>query len=229
MYSKSAKLTLSALGQASKVIVTSNDTTILEGNGDRTQINMRADKIRKDIETITFKPELEFQQQRLARLIGGVAVISVGAATETEMKEKQDRIDDALSATRAAVQEGIVPGGGVSLLRLARNVAEVTDESNDFNVGIRILKKACEEPLSPIVENSGVASAVVMDRVLKEESFTSGYDARAERYVDMLEAGILDPAKVVRCAIQNAASAATLMLTTESMIAEAPEDPATPA
>jgi len=226
---KSAKLTLSALGQASKVIVTSNDTTILEGNGDRTQINMRADKIRKDIETITFKPELEFQQQRLARLIGGVAVISVGAATETEMKEKQDRIDDALSATRAAVQEGIVPGGGVSLLRLARNVAEVTDESNDFNVGIRILKKACEEPLSLIVENSGVASAVVMDRVLKEESFTSGYDARAERYVDMLEAGILDPAKVVRCAIQNAASAATLMLTTESMIAEAPEDPATPA
>jgi chaperonin GroEL len=225
----SAKLKLDLLGEASRVICTANNTTILEGAGNRDQIDMRADKIRKDMETITFKPELEFQQQRLARLVGGVAVISVGAATETEMKEKQDRIDDALSATRAAVQEGVVPGGGITLLKLSRLVEEVAAASNDFNVGIRILKKACEEPLKLIVENAGLPSQVIIKEVLASTSFTAGYDARNEKYVDMFEAGILDPAKVVRCSIQNASSGSCSMLTTEAMICELPEDKDAPA
>jgi chaperonin GroEL len=221
----SAKLKLDSLGTASRIIVTSQNTTILEGGGDRQIINMRADKIRKDIENITFKPELEFQQQRLARLVGGVAVISVGAATETEMKEIQDRIDDALSATRAAVQEGIVPGGGVTLLRLSRQVEDAANESHDFNVGIKILKKACEEPLKLIVENAGLPSAVIIKEVLSNTEFEYGYNARNEQYTNMFTAGIIDPAKVIRCAIQNATSAATLMLTTEGMIADH-EEPA---
>ena len=216
----SAKLKLDTLGTATRIIVSAHNTTILEGGGDRQVISMRADKVRKDIETITFKPELEFQQQRLARLVGGVAVISVGAATEAEMKEIQDRIDDALSATRAAVQEGIVPGGGVTLLRLSQQVTEVSTESHDFNVGIKILRKACEEPLKLIVENAGLPSAVIIKDVLLNKEFEYGFDARSETYVNMLTAGIIDPAKVIRCAIQNATSAATLMLTTDGMIAD---------
>ena len=221
---ESAKLTLKTLGTASRVIITADSTTLLEGGGDRTQIDMRAERIRKDLSTLTFRPEIEFQQQRLARLVGGVAVISVGAATETELKEKQDRIDDALSATRSAVQEGIVPGGGVTLLRLSQAVQEQTDQTHDFNVGIKIFKKACEEPLTKIVENAGLPSQVIIKEVLSTPEFNQGYDARMEKYTDMFQAGIIDPAKVIRCAIQNATSASALMLTTEGMIAQEQDD-----
>lgn len=215
-----AKLSLDSLGSCSRVISSSQETTILEGNGEQAQIEMRAQKIRTEMENITFKPELDFLNERLARLIGGVALINVGAATETEMKEKQDRIDDALSATRAAVQEGIVPGGGITLLKLANTLVDNAEETHDFNIGIKILKKACEEPLRLIVENAGVASPIVIAEVLRANDFNYGYNARKEEYTNMLNDGILDPAKVVRCAIQNATSAAGLMLTTEAMIAD---------
>lgn len=221
---ESATLKLDSLGSATRVICTANDTTILEGVGDKEQIDMRASKIRKEMEGEIFQPTIDFLNERLARLVGGVAVISVGAATETEMKEKQDRIDDALSATRAAVQEGIVPGGGVTLLRLAKKLEEVLEETHDFNVGIRIFKKACEEPLKLIVENAGVPSSVVIRDVLDSQDFNYGYDARTENYTDMLSSGILDPAKVIRCTIQNATSAAGLMLTTEAMIIDHQEE-----
>lgn len=215
---RTAKLGLDALGTANRVIVTTDSTTILEGGGDPNQIELRAAKIRSEMEGLTFLPELDFLNERLARLIGGIAVINVGAATESEMKEKQDRIDDALSATRAAVQEGIVPGGGVTLLRLAKSLKEVEGETHDFNVGIRILREACEEPLHLIVDNAGLKSALIIQDILTNQDFNYGFNARQEEYTNMLTAGIIDPAKVVRCAIENAVSAASLMLTTEAMI-----------
>lgn len=219
-----AKETVESMGTCSRVICTGEDTTILEGAGDKAQIQMRAEKIRTEMQGIEFKPALDMLNQRLARLVGGVAVISVGAATETEMKEKQDRIDDALSATRAAVQEGIVPGGGVTLLRLSNKLETVEEENHDFNVGIKIMKKACQEPLKLIVENAGTASPIVIQQVLSSQEFAYGYNARAEKYTDMVSDGIIDPAKVIRCAIQNSSSAAGLMLTTEAMIAESSEE-----
>ncbi len=221
---ESATLKLDSLGTATRVISTASDTTILEGSGDQAQIDIRAKKIRKEMDTEAFQPSIDFMNERLARLVGGVAVISVGAPTETEMKETQDRIDDALSATRAAVQEGIVPGGGITLMKLAQELDEVPTETRDFNVGIQILKKACEEPLRLIVENAGISSAVVIRDILDAADFNYGYNARVEDYTDMLRDGILDPAKVVRCAIQNATSAAGLMLTTEAMIIDHQED-----
>lgn len=222
---ESAKLKLNLLGTASRVITTSSTTTLLEGGGDRDLINMRATKIRKEMTGLTFVPEIEFQQQRLARLVGGIAVISVGAATEGELKEKLDRIDDALSATRAAVQEGIVPGGGVTLLKLSKQLQEDSTKSHDFNVGIRILKKACEEPLRLIVGNADHPADVVIMHMLDNKDFAYGFDARNEVYVNMIDAGILDPTKVTRCAVQNAVSAAALMLTTDGMIVQIiPED-----
>jgi chaperonin GroEL len=222
---ESSKLKLSLLGSASRVIVTNATTTLLEGGGDQDLIAMRAEKIRKEMATLTFVPEIEFFQQRLARLVGGIAVISVGAATEGELKERLDRIDDALSATRAAVQEGVVPGGGVALLRIANQLELDSTKSHDFNVGIKILKKACEEPLRLIVGNANHPADVVIMKIFESSDFSFGFDARSETYVDMIKAGILDPTKVTRCAIQNAVSAAALMLTTNGMIVQVlPED-----
>lgn len=222
----SAKLQVKEMaGTATRTISTINDTTILEGGGDKSQIELRALKIRKEMEGVIFIPTRDFLNERLARLIGGVAVINVGAPTEAEMKERQDRIDDALSATRAAVQEGIVPGGGVTLLRLSNQLQEVKDETNDFNVGVKILKKVCEEPLSLIVKNSGKDSGVIVRDVMVNDNFSFGYDARNEVYGDMFSMGIIDPAKVVRCCLQNAMSCGTTMLVTEGMIAEQIEEP----
>jgi chaperonin GroEL len=213
------------LGFAKKVISTADNTTILEGGGDPQQIEMRVEKIKRDMESaMNFLPEKEYYQQRLAKLVGGVAVIRVGAATETELKEKQDRFDDALSATRAAVEEGIVPGGGITLLRLSKQLEEDPSESEDFNVGVRVMKKVCEEPITIIAKNAGLSAEVIIRDVLTNPTFEFGYDARNEKHCNMYDAGIIDPAKVVRCCIQNAVSAASLLLTTEGMIAEDEEE-----
>ena len=216
----SSKITLDALGTAARVISTPSSTTILEGQGDKEQIQLRVDKIKNDKEGLDFAPEMTFLNERLARLIGGVAVISVGAATETEMREKQDRYDDALSATRSAVEEGIVPGGGVALLKLSNEIKPVPVYSNDFNVGIKIFQEACKEPLKAIIRNAGQQDQVIANDLLGENDFAYGYDAHKEVFVNMIEAGIIDPAKVVRCAVQHSVSAAGGLLSTECLIAE---------
>jgi chaperonin GroEL len=201
-------------------MVSQSSTTILEGNANREAITMRVEKLRKDIEGLIFRPEIERLNQRIARLTGGVGVISVGAATETEMKEKKDRVDDALSATKAAVAEGYVPGGGMTLYRLSKALPTPPEGyAKDFYVGVELLKRACEEPLRAIVKNAGLEPAEVLAQV-KDTAFSYGYDARNEKYCDLIESGIIDPAKVVRCTMQNASSAACVLLTTEAMIAE---------
>lgn len=226
--SKLENTELADLGYAKRVMVSQANTTILEGNANREAINMRVEKLRKDVQGLIFRPEIERLNQRIARLTGGVGVISVGAATETEMKEKKDRVDDALSATKAAVAEGYVPGGGLTLYRLSKALPTPPEGlAKDFYVGVDLLKRACEEPLRAIVKNAGLEPAEVLAQV-KDAAFSFGYDARHEKYCDMIDSGIIDPAKVVRCTIQNASSAACVLLTTESMIAEAESDEASP-
>ncbi|MGE5529417.1 MAG: chaperonin GroEL [Patescibacteria group bacterium] len=213
--------TLNMLGQARQVRVTKEETTIIDGRGDQREIKNRIAQIKLEIEDTKSDYDREKLQERLAKLAGGVAVIKVGAATETEMKEKKHRIEDALSATRAAVEEGIVPGGGVTLLQLAPALDKI-QESGDVATGIAIVRKALEEPVRQIAANAGVEGSVVVEKV-RGLPFGQGYDALKGEYTTMTEAGIVDPAKVTRSALQNAASIAAMLLTTEALVAEKPE------
>ena len=218
------KVTLEELGQAKRVVITKDNTTIIDGVGDEAQIKARVAQIRQQIEDSTSDYDKEKLQERVAKLAGGVAVIKVGAATEDEMKEKKDRVDDALHATRAAVEEGIVPGGGVALVRAASKVAEeLKGDNEEQNVGIRLALRAMEAPLRQIVTNAGEEASVVA-RNVKDGKGNYGYNAGTEQYGDMLEMGILDPTKVTRSALQFAASIAGLMITTECMVTDLPKD-----
>ncbi len=216
------------LGQAKRVTIDKENTTIVEGKGKDDAIKGRVEQIRKQIEDTTSDYDREKLQERLAKLVGGVAVINVGAATETEMKEKKARVEDALNATRAAVEEGIVPGGGVALLR-AISVLDSVKAEGDASVGVSILRRSLEEPVRQIASNAGVEAAIVVER-LKGESGNFGFNARTEEYVDLVQAGIIDPVKVTRTALQNAGSISGLLLTTECVISDIPEEePAAPA
>ena len=218
------KATLEELGQAKRVVISKDNTTIIDGIGDEAQIKARVAQIRQQIEDSTSDYDKEKLQERVAKLAGGVAVIKVGAATEVEMKEKKDRVDDALHATRAAVEEGVVPGGGVALVRAASKVAEsLTGDNEEQNVGIKLALRAMEAPLRQIVSNAGEEASVVA-RNVKEGNGNYGYNAGTEEYGDMLEMGILDPTKVTRSALQFAASIAGLMITTECMVTELPKE-----
>ncbi len=218
---KLENVTLDDLGSAKRVTVGKDDTTIVEGAGKSTAIKARIDQIRRQIEDTTSDYDREKLQERLAKLAGGVAVINVGAATETEMKEKKDRVEDALHATRAAVEEGIVPGGGVALLRVQKALDKVVAEGDEA-VGVEIVRKAIEAPLRQLVANAGEEGAIVVQEVKKGKQ-SYGYDVAKGSYVDMIAAGIIDPAKVTRSALQNAASIAGLLLTTECMVSDLPE------
>ena len=222
-------VTLQMLGRAKKVIIEKEKTTIVDGAGKKKDIEARVTQIKQQIEETTSDYDREKLQERLAKLAGGVAVIRVGGATEIEVKEKKDRVEDALNATRAAVEEGIVPGGGVALLRARKAIEKLKSENADIQAGIKIVQRALEAPIRQIAENAGVEGSIVVGKVLENRSETFGFDAQTERYVDLVEAGIIDPAKVVRAALQDAASVAGLLVTTEAMVAELPKDkPATP-
>ncbi|PYM35070.1 MAG: molecular chaperone GroEL, partial [Candidatus Rokuibacteriota bacterium] len=220
---KLENIKLEDLGRAKKVVVDKDNTTIVEGAGKPSAIEGRIKQIRAQIEETTSDYDKEKLQERLAKLAGGVAVIKVGAATETEMKEKKARVEDALNATRAAVEEGIVPGGGVALLRAAKALEKLKLEG-DEKVGANIVRRALEEPIRQIVENAGLEGSVVVEKVKAATVPTQGFDADSLEFVDMLQAGIIDPAKVERVALQNAASIASLLLTTEALITDLPED-----
>ena len=223
---KLENVTTAMLGRAKKVIIEKEKTTIVHGAGKKADIEARVQQIKTQIEETTSDYDKEKLQERLAKLAGGVAVIRVGGATEVEVKEKKDRVEDALNATRAAVEEGIVPGGGVALLRAKKAVGRIHDENPDVQAGINIVLKALESPLRQIVENAGVEGSIVVGKIMDEKSETYGFDAQDEKYVDMIDAGIVDPAKVVRTALQDAASVAGLLVTTEAMVAELPKEPA---
>ena len=211
------------LGRAKKVIIEKEKTTIVDGAGKKKDIEARVGQIKAQIEETTSDYDKEKLQERLAKLAGGVAVIRVGGATEIEVKEKKDRVEDALNATRAAVEEGIVPGGGVALLRAKKAVGKLTNDNPDVQAGINIVLKALEAPIRQIAENSGVEGSIVVGKIMENKSETFGFDAQTEEYVDMVDKGIIDPAKVVRAALQDAASVAGLLITTEAMVAEAPK------
>ncbi|HVI06470.1 MAG TPA: chaperonin GroEL, partial [Sphingomicrobium sp.] len=217
------KVTLGDLGDAKKVVITKENTTIIDGAGKAEQIKARVESIRKQVEEATSDYDKEKLQERVAKLSGGVALIKVGAATEIEMKEKKARVEDALHATRAAIEEGVVPGGGVALIRALKALDKLEGANEDQTVGIRILARSIEEPLRNIVENAGEDAAVILNQV-KAGKGAYGYNAATGEFGDMLEEGILDPTKVTRLALQNAASVAGLLLTTEVMVAEAPKD-----
>jgi chaperonin GroEL len=223
---KLESVTLQMLGRAKKVIIEKEKTTIVDGAGKKKEIEARVNQIKAQIEETTSDYDKEKLQERLAKLAGGVAVIRVGGATEVEVKEKKDRVEDALNATRAAVEEGIVPGGGVALLRAKKAVGKLTNENSDIQAGINIVLKALETPARQIAENAGVEGSIVVGKILENKSETYGFDAQTEEYVDLVEAGIIDPAKVVRAALQDAASIAGLLITTEAMVAELPKDAA---
>ena len=222
-------LTLAKLGQAKSVVIDKDNTTVIDGSGDSDGIKSRIGQIRSQIEDTTSDYDREKLQERLAKLAGGVAVINVGAATEVEMKEKKARVEDALHATRAAVEEGIVPGGGVALIRSLDSVTKAVKEikQSDQKVGAEIVLKALEAPLRQIVANAGLEGALIVDKV-KASSTNEGFDAQSETYVDMIKEGIIDPTKVVRTALENAASVASLLLTTEAGVHEIPEEKSAP-
>ncbi len=226
---KLENVTLQMLGRAKKVIIEKEKTTIVSGAGKKAEIEARVGQIKAQIEETTSDYDKEKLQERLAKLAGGVAVIRVGGATEVEVKEKKDRVEDALNATRAAVEEGIVPGGGVALLRAKKAVGRIHNENPDVQAGINIVLKALESPIRQIAENAGVEGSIVVGKIVDENSETYGFDAQTEKYVDMIKAGIVDPAKVVRTALQDAGSVAGLLVTTEAMVAELPKDEAAPA
>ena len=220
--------TMDMLGQAEKVVITKDNTTIVNGCGDKEEIHNRIVSIRKQIETTTSDYDREKLQERLGKLAGGVAVLYVGAASEIEMKEKKDRVEDALSATRAAVEEGIVPGGGVAYIRATEALKKLKGDNEDEQTGINIVARAIEAPLRTIVENAGVEGSVVVQKI-KEGKGDFGYNARTDKYENLFEAGVIDPTKVARIALQNAASVAGMFLTTECVIADIPEPvPPTP-
>jgi chaperonin GroEL len=220
---KLESVTLQMLGRAKKVVIEKEKTTIIDGAGKKKEIEARCAQIKQQIEETTSDYDKEKLQERLAKLAGGVAVIKVGGATEIEVKEKRDRVDDALNATRAAVEEGIVPGGGVALLRAKKAVGKLSNDNPDVQAGINIVLKAIEAPVRQIAENSGVEGSIVVGKIMESKSETFGFDAQSEEYVDLVAKGIIDPAKVVRRALQDAASVAGLLVTTEAMVAEAPK------
>src|SRR5882724_2668086 len=221
---KLENLKLEDLGRAKKVVVDKDNTTIIEGGGKQSAIEGRIKQIRAQIDETTSDYDREKLQERLAKLAGGVAVVKVGAATETAMKEKKARVEDSLNATRAAVEEGIVPGGGVALLRCAKAIDALKKLEGDEKVGAMIVRRALEEPIRQIVENAGLEGSVIVEKVKAETVATRGFDADSNEYVDMLQAGIIDPAKVERVALQNAASIASLLLTTEALVTDIPEE-----
>jgi chaperonin GroEL len=218
-------VTVDMLGRAKKVQITKENTTIVDGVGAKADIEARIGQIKRQVEETTSDYDREKLQERLAKLAGGVAVIKVGGATEVEVKERKDRVDDALNATRAAVEEGIVPGGGTALLRASKSIT-VKGLNDDEDAGIAIVRKSLQAPIRQIVENAGVEGSIVVGKIMDNDSATFGFNAQTEDYVDMIAAGIIDPVKVVRTALQDAASVASLLITTEATIAEAPKKPA---
>ena len=226
---KLENVTLQMLGKAKRARIEKENTTIIEGAGKKQDIEGRIAQIKAQIEETTSDYDKEKLQERLAKLAGGVAVIRVGGSTEVEVKEKKDRVDDAMHATKAAVEEGIVPGGGVALLRAKAAIGKLSDENADIQAGINIVLRALEAPIRQIAENAGVEGSIVVGKITENKSQTYGFDAQTEQYVDMLSAGIVDPAKVVRVALQDAASIAGLMITTEAMVAETPKKKEAPA
>jgi chaperonin GroEL len=230
---KLESVTLNDLGRAGKVTVTKEDTTVVEGRGDAARIKGRIEEIKVEIDKSTSDYDKEKLQERLAKLSGGVAVIRVGAATETELKEKKHRVEDALSATRAAVEEGIVPGGGVALINAMEALKTLKLGFDDENIGINSVRKALEVPMRKLSENAGQDGAVVVEEVRREQkskkSKNIGYDVLKDEYVDMVKAGIIDPAKVTKGALENAASIAAMILTTEALITDVPEKEKAPA
>ena len=221
--------TIDMLGTCEKVVIDKDNTTIVNGSGDKNDIKARVNQIKSQIEASTSDYDKEKLQERLAKLAGGVAVLYVGAASEVEMKEKKDRVDDALAATRAAVEEGIVPGGGIAIIRAAKTLSKVKGDNDDEQTGINIIERAVEEPIRQIVENAGLEGSVVVSKI-KDGKDDFGFNAKNEKYENMLKAGIIDPAKVVRVALENASSVAGMLLTTECVISEIPskEDPPMP-
>ena len=214
---------LDMLGKARKITITKDETTIVDGAGEKAEIEGRVSQIRQQIEETTSDYDREKLQERLAKLAGGVAVIRVGGASEVEVKERKDRVDDALNATRAAVQEGVVVGGGVALVRASKKLDTLTGDNSDQTAGIAIVRRALQSPLRQIAENAGVDSAVVAGKIIESSDETFGFNAQTEEYGDMFKFGVIDPAKVVRTALQDAASVAGLLITTEAMIADKPE------
>ena len=227
---KLENVSLDMMGSAKRVAITKEETTIVEGTGKKKEIEGRCNQIRAQIDETSSDYDREKLQERLAKLAGGVAVLNIGGATEVEVKEKKDRVDDALNATRAAVEEGIVPGGGVALLYAAKALSKIEGDNSDQKVGVSIVRRALEAPVRQIAENAGVDGAVVAGKLLEGKGGSYGFDAQSEKYTDLVKAGIVDPTKVVRTALQDAASIASLLITTEAMVAEKPEDkPAAPA
>ncbi|WP_395670435.1 chaperonin GroEL [Phenylobacterium sp.] len=220
---KLENVTIDMLGRAKKVTITKDDTTIVDGAGEKDGIEARVGQIKRQIEDTTSDYDKEKLQERLAKLAGGVAVIRVGGATEVEVKEKKDRVDDALNATRAAVEEGIVPGGGVALLKASKVLDGFKGDNDDQEAGVAIVRRALQAPIRQISENAGVEGSIVVGKVLENASATFGFNAQSEEYVDLVQAGVIDPAKVVRTALQDAASVAALLITTEAAIVEAPK------
>jgi chaperonin GroEL len=219
---------LDMLGQTDKVVIDKDNTTIVNGKGDKDSIDLRVNQIRSQMETTTSDYDKEKLQERLAKLAGGVAVLYVGAPSEVEMKEKKDRVDDALHATRAAVEEGIVPGGGVALVRAGKALESIEFENEDEKTGIQIIIKAIEAPIRQIVANAGGEGAVIVSKI-QEGKADFGYNAKSDTFEPMLKAGIIDPTKVTRVALENAASVAGMLLTTECVLADIPEEsPAAP-
>ncbi|MDC0986938.1 chaperonin GroEL [Alphaproteobacteria bacterium] len=222
---KLENVTLDMLGKAKRVDIDKENTTIVDGAGKKAEIKSRVDQIRAQIEETTSEYDKEKLQERLAKLAGGVAIIRVGGATETEVKERKDRVEDAMNATKAAVEEGIVPGGGIALLHATKALDKVIVENDDQRVGVSIVRRAIEAPLRQIVENSGFDGAVVAGKLLEQNDHNFGYDAQTGKYCNLVDAGVIDPAKVVRVALQDAASISGLMITTEAMVADLPEKP----
>ena len=226
---KLENVTLAMLGKAKRVTINKDDTTVVDGAGKKRDIRGRCEQIRAQIEETTSDYDREKLQERLAKLAGGVAVIRVGGATEVEVKERKDRVEDAMHATRAAVEEGVVPGGGVALLYATRALKNLKGENHDQDVGVAIVRRALQGPVRQIAENAGADGAVVAGKLLEQKSPSYGFDAQEEKYTDMVKAGIIDPTKVVRTALQDASSIAGLVITTEAMVAEIPKKAAPPA
>jgi chaperonin GroEL len=223
---KLENVTLDMMGSAKRVNITKEETTIVEGGGKNKDIQGRCNQIRQQVEETSSDYDREKLQERLAKLAGGVAVLNIGGATEVEVKERKDRVDDALNATRAAVEEGIVPGGGVALLRATKVLDKINLDDADQQVGVQIVKRSLQAPVRQIAENAGVDGAVVAGKLLENKDIKIGFDAQTESYKDLVKAGIVDPTKVVRTALQDAASIAGLLITTEAMVAEKPDDKA---
>jgi chaperonin GroEL len=220
---KLENVTLNMLGRAKTVRIEKENTTIIDGAGSKDDIQGRVAQIKAQVEETTSDYDREKLQERLAKLAGGVAVIRVGGSTEVEVKERKDRVDDALHATRAAVEEGILPGGGVALARASKKLGDIKSDNNDQHVGIEIVRRALQAPLRQIAENAGQDGAVVAGEVLRNDAYAFGYDAQTGEFKDLVAAGVIDPTKVVRTALQGAASVAALLITTEAMVAERPE------